>query len=278
MRKNFIPAALIFVLVIGALLTGCGGGTAPETESQDVAKTGTLEFRANGEDFIRQGFVSKDGWALAFDHVYVTLADVTAYQASPPYDPDKGGDVQAKVKVSLPGTHTVDLAEGDENAPPILVGEVKDAPAGHYNAISWKMIKAPEGPAEGYALVIIGKAEKEGRTIDFNIKFDQQYAFTGGEYVGDQRKGILEENGTADLEMTFHFDHIFGDAETPADDELNVGALGFEPFAALAENGKVDADTAALKARLSPADYQKLEEVLPTLGHVGEGHCHCEAI
>ncbi|MGQ9497782.1 MAG: DUF4382 domain-containing protein [Desulfotomaculales bacterium] len=278
MRKEFIPAALIFVLVIGALLTGCGGGTASETKSQDVAKTGTLEFRANGEDFIRQGFVSKDGWALAFDHVYVTLADVTAYQASPPYDPEKGGDVQAKVKVSLPGTHIVDLAEGDENAQPILVGEVKDAPAGHYNAISWKMIKAPEGPAKGYALVIIGKAEKEGRTIDFNIKFDQQYALTGGEYVGDQRKGILEENGTADLEMTFHFDHIFGDAETPADDELNVGALGFEPFAALAENRKVDADTAALKARLSPADYRKLEEVLPTLGHVGEGHCHCEAI
>ena len=24
---------------------------------------------ANGEDFVRQGFVSKDGWRISFDHV-----------------------------------------------------------------------------------------------------------------------------------------------------------------------------------------------------------------
>jgi len=264
MKKLFFAMVVIFFAAV--VFSGCG-----------VKESGTLQFTANGEDFIRQGFVSKDGWALTFDHVYVTLADVTAYQANPPYDPDKGGEVQSETKVSLPGTHTVDLAEGDENAPPIMVGEVK-APVGHYNAISWKMIKAPEGPAKGYSLVIMGKAVKEGRTVNFTIKNEEEYKYTGGEYVGEERKGIVQEGSVADLEMTFHFDHLFGDAETPADDELNVGALGFEPFAVFAENGKVDVDLAMLKAKLSPADYQKLEEILPTLGHVGEGHCHCEVL
>ena len=264
--KKLLFAITILALLTAAALAGCG--PAP--------KKGTLQFYANGEDFVRQGFVSKDGWAISFDHVYITPADITAYQASPPYEPEKGGEVKAKVKVSLPGVHTVDLAEGPEDAPPIFVGEVKDAPVGHYNALSWKMVKATEGPARGYSLVIVGRAEKEGQAVDFTIKVEQEYEYTCGEYVGEERKGILEEGGTADLEMTFHFDHLFGDAELPPDDELNVGALGFEPLAALAEAGKLDLDLAGLKAKLSAEDYAKFEGILPTLGHVGEGHCHCE--
>ncbi|HDH10198.1 MAG TPA: DUF4382 domain-containing protein, partial [Chloroflexi bacterium] len=250
-----LAAIAILALLTMVILVSC----AP------AAKKGTLQFYANGEDFVRQGFVSKDGWALTFDNVYITLADITAYQASPPYEPEKGGEVKAKVKVSLPGVHTVDLAEGPEDAPPIFVGEVKDAPVGHYNALSWKMVKATEGPAKGYSLIIVGKAEKEGQTVDFTIKVDQEYEYTCGEYVGEERKGILKEGGTADLEMTFHFDHLFGDAELPPDDELNVGALGFEPLAAIAEAGKLDVDMAALKAKLSPEDYGKFEGILPTL-------------
>ncbi|MBC8446406.1 MAG: DUF4382 domain-containing protein, partial [Chloroflexi bacterium] len=196
---------------------------------------------------------------ITFDHVYVTLADVTAYQSDPPYDPHAGSGVQAKVEVGLDGMHTVDLAEGGEDAPPILVGEVKDAAMGHYNAIHWKMVRATSGPASGYSLVIVGTAEKEGQTVNFTFRVEQEYGYTCGEYVGDERKGILQKDGTADLEMTFHFDHIFGDAETPLDDDLNVGAPGFEPLAAIAEGGILDVDLAELH-----------------LGHVGEGHCHCE--
>jgi hypothetical protein len=279
--KRLLFGAVILTFLVAVVLSGCGsGGTGEQLgkERTETAKNGTLQFKANGEDFIRQGFTTKDGWELTFDHVYVNLADVTAYQADPPYDADKNGEVQAETKVSLPGTYSVDLAEGDENAPPILVGEVKDAPAGHYNAISWKMSKVAEGPTAGYSLVIIGKAVKDGKTINFTIKNEQEYKYTGGEYVGDERKGIIKEGGTADLEMTFHFDHIFGDAGTPADDELNVGAPGFEPFASLAEDGVLDVDMAGLKEKLSPEAYKKLEEVLPTLGHVGEGHCHCEVL
>lgn len=275
MKKIFSMALVLTFLA--ALLAGCGSGGTGEQAEQNEGETGTLQFRANGEDFVRQGFTSKDGWDISFDHVYVNLADVTAYQADPPYDAHEGGEVNSETKVSIPGAQTVDLAEGDENAPPVLVGE-KEVPAGHYNAISWKMLKASEGPARGYSLVIAGQGVKDGETINFVIKNEKEYKYTGGEFIGDERKGIVQEGATADLEMTFHFDHIFGDAATPADDELNVGAPGFAPFAALAEDGNVEIDMAGLQEKLSPGDYQKLDAMLTTLGHVGEGHCYCELL
>ncbi len=256
---------LVLVILLPGLLLGCG--------AQD---TGTLQFRANGEDFVRQGFVSKDGWAIQFDHVYVHLTDVTGYQADPPYDPHAGGEVQAQAEADLDGTHTVDLAEGGPDAAPILVGETT-APAGHYNANAWRMARATSGPASGYSLVLVGTAEKEGQTVDFTIQVETEYEYTCGEYVGDERKGLLQKGGTADLEMTFHFDHVFGDAETPLDDELNAGAPGFAPFAALVGgSGALRVDMSGLQAEMAPADYQMLVDILPTLGHVGEGHCHSE--
>lgn len=264
MRK-FTAILMMLVVLTAGLLTGCGAG-----------EKGTLQFVANGEDFVRQGFVSKDGWTITFDHVYVNLADVTAYQSDPPYDPHEGGDVQAETKVSLDGTHTVDLAEGGESASPIAVDEVSDAPAGHYNAISWEMPRASEGPTQGYALLIVGTAEKDGETVDFSVGIDQAYAYTCGEFVGDERKGMVQKDGSADVEMTFHFDHIFGDAETPMDDDLNVGAPGFEPFAQAAEGGTLEASLSDLESAFSAEAYQIMMDTLPTLGHVGEGHCHCE--
>lgn len=264
MRKTIPYLATALLFITSFLLVSCGGST------------GTLQFYANGEDFVRQGFVSKDGWHLQFDHAYITLTDITAYQSDPPYDPHQGGEVNASKKVSLAGVHTIDLAEGDENAAPIFVGEVTDAPAGQYNALHFRTVQASNGPAAGNSLELIGRAEKGGETIHFTIRIPEEYTFTCGEYVGDERKGILEEGGTADLEMTFHFDHIFGDANMPMDDDLNRGALGFDAFAALAQGGTLDIDLAGLKAGLAPDDYQTLTDILPTLGHVGEGHCHWE--
>ncbi|GAG13434.1 unnamed protein product [marine sediment metagenome] len=137
------------------------------------------------------------------------------------------------------------------------------------------MVKASLGPAAGYSLVIIGTAEKDGRVMDFTINIDEECGYSCGEYVGDERKGIVADGGTADVEMTFHFDHIFGDVEAPMDDHLNVGAIGFDPFADIAEDGELDVDMAGLQDKLSAEDYQILVDTLPTLGHVGEGHCYC---
>ena len=149
MKKKVMFVA-IPLLVLVMVLAGCAGGGK-----------GTLEIYANGEDFVRQGFVSKDGWSIQFDHVYITLANIAAYQTDPPYDSETGEAIVSKVSVGLDRVYTIDLAEGDADADPILVDTVSGVTAGHYNAISWKMAKAESGPAAGYSLVMIGTAEKD---------------------------------------------------------------------------------------------------------------------
>jgi hypothetical protein len=268
LNQSFFKIAGVVMLAVGTL-SACSGEVRQADAPQEQ---GTLQIRANGEDFVRQGFVSKDGWQVSFDHVYVNLADVTAYQTDPPFDANQDGDPQVQQKVTLPGAKTIDLAAGDENAEPVLVGEVA-APAGRYNALSWRMANATEGPAKGYALVIQGTGVKDGQTVNFTLNLDREMTFTCGDFVGDERKGILEPNGNADLEATFHFDHLFGDGDAPADDEINTGALGFEPIAALSQNGQVSADLKTLDASLSQKDRELVDAILPSLGHVGEGHC-----
>lgn len=264
------------VWAIAILLQACTTNPPSSSESTTSSPTaegeGTLQIRANGEDFVRQGFTSKDGWQIAFDQVYVTLAEITAYQTEPPFDAQAGGELKAVRQVRLGRSQTVDLASGDATAEPVLVGETK-APAGQYNALSWRMPKATEGAANGSALLLIGTATKAGKTIPFTIRVDQEMGFQCGEFVGDDRKGILTAGNTADLEATFHFDHLFGDAGSPMTDDLNKQALGFDPLAKLATDGKVDVDTTALKQGLAPEEFQKFQAILPSLGHVGEGHC-----
>jgi hypothetical protein len=254
MRQKFGLVGIIGLLAIGSLW-GCA------TPENQAVKGGMLQIRANGEDFVRQGFLSKDGWQIDFDHLYVTLTDVVASQSNP------------NASVVLDTVLTVDLAAGDENAAPILVHEFTEAPGGHYNGLSWKMVEATSGPAKGYVLVMEGTAISGSQTIEFAIAIDREYAYSCGEFVGEERKGILAPGGTAEVEATFHFDHIFGDGDAPPEEDINTGALGFAPLAALANNGKLEVNMATLKQSLSPQDYQKLEKTLVSLGHVGEGHC-----
>lgn len=281
MRLTWILVGL-FGLIIPTGLSACGPGQPPATDSgtepattaatDNQASKGTLLIRANGEDFVRQGFTSKDGWAITFDHVYVSLADIIASQTDPPFNPEAGGKLESKNQVVLPEPVVVDLAAGNDTAEPILVAET-DAPAGRFNALSWQMPLAKEGTSEGYSLWLQGTATKDGQKLPFTIKVAESLAFTCGDFVGDDRKGILEAGGRADLESTFHFDHLFGDGEAPADDDINTGALGFGPLAALAKNGEVNVNSADLKAGLSPAEHDTFLKILPSLGHVGEGHC-----
>jgi biopolymer transport protein ExbD len=280
MRKQLLILAGLTFLVPGVML-GCSprettGEPQAQTQTQTQAQqeTGTLQIRANGEEFAREGFVSKDGWKISFNHVYTNLADITAYQSEPPFNPETDKNVQAKEKVVVAQAKTVDLAQsGEGEADSVLVGEVPNAPVGHYNALSWRMVPATAGPAQGQTLVMDGTAEKEGRTVNFVLNIDREFEYVCGEFVGDERKGIVQAGETADLEATFHFDHLFGDADKSPDDPVNQQALGFEPLAALAQNSKLEVDTAQLKSELSAENYQRLQEILPTLGHVGEGHC-----
>ena len=282
---QFYAGLFATILLGSALLTGCANTPPSTTQSEDATETaetnsspeadsgvGQLAVRANGEDFVRQGFVSKDGWQISFDHVYVHLAEVKAYQSDPPFNPEGDDTPEASVEVLLLESETIDLAAGDDNAEPILVSEV-EAPAGRYNALAWKMVPASDGPAAGQTLQLVGSAEKDGRTVGFTLNINQPYTYVCGDYIGDERKGILTSGEAADLEATFHFDHIFGDGEAAPDDDINTGALGFEPLAALAEGDQLTVDMATLSNQLSEADFALLETALVGLGHVGEGHC-----
>ena len=256
-------------LCIAAGLVGSIGlsSCSSEVSQQPAADAGTgmLTIQANGEDFVRQGFTTKDDWQISFDHVYVTLENVKAYQTDPPFDPQQSDSLKATAEIGTDKAITVDLAEGTT---PVQVA-VLEAPAGRYNAISWEMVSSDQNPP----LEMIGTATKGGETVDFSISLSEELGFVCGDFVGDDRKGFLSSDDSADVEATFHFDHLFGDAETPADDPLNTEALGFEPLAALATDGQLSLDSAALKAQLSDQDFQTLMAILPSLGHVGEGHC-----
>ncbi|MGG6294400.1 DUF4382 domain-containing protein [Leptolyngbya sp. AN02str] len=277
MKQSLIALATASLLGV-TLLQSCANPTSPQADAPTTdttsasGKPGKLQLRANGEDFVRQGFVSKDGWEVSFDHVYVNLAEVMAYQTDPPFDATAEAELEPKQEVVLVDAKSVDLAEGDETADPVLVAEV-DAPPGRYNALSWRMVKTEGEELNTYPVALQGTATRSGETVNFTLRMDQELAFVCGDFVGDERKGIVAEDATADLEATFHFDHLFGDAETAPEDALNTGALGFDPLAAIAQNGELDVDMAELQSQLSDADYTRLLEVLPSLGHVGEGHC-----
>ncbi|RMF27908.1 MAG: DUF4382 domain-containing protein [Cyanobacteria bacterium J083] len=258
------------------LLIGCSSTkniNADDNAALNNNQTGVLTLVANGEDFVRQGFVSKDGWRIDFDSVYVTFHTAKAYVTEPAFQPEQTTSLKPKLTISLlEKPKTIDLAKGDENAAPILVSQVK-APAYKYNAISWSLTAAEEGENKGKTIILKGKAQKNGKTINFNLGFDQKLAYECGEFVGEQRKGFVPAGGEGELEATFHFDHLFGSADLPAQDTLNQEALGFEPLAKLAKNNQITADTKFLQANLSPSDYAKLENAIASLGHVGEGHC-----
>lgn len=222
---------------------------------------GILTFYASGEELATEGFqaprLTKDGWALTFSHIFVTLTDITAYQTNPPYDPHQGGSITGQDQVALQGAHTLDLVMGAHENARVQVGAVMDAPSGHYNALSWRMTRATDGILAGYSMVLTGTATKDGASIPFQLFSEEERTYRCGEYIGDERKGLLAEQGATDLELTFHLDHIFGRADKPADDPMNTEALGFVPFT---EGGK--------KQILTLRGLH--------IGHAGEGHCSVE--
>jgi hypothetical protein len=272
MYKRTLPITLFLGL---NFLIGCGQNNIEEDNIGEITNSNsTLSLVANGEDFVREGFVTKDGWEINFNHVYINLANVTAYESDPPFNAEKDQEIQATKQVTLLNTiKTIDLAEGDENAEAILVNQVNAQP-GLYNALTWELVKGNSGETENYSLIINGVAEKEGQVINFVLNIDTELSYQCGEFIGEERKGILTENESAEVEITMHFDHIFGDQELSADDELNLKALGFESMARIATNGNLVISQQELSQKLTPEEYQKFTTAIKSLGHVGEGHCY----
>ena len=262
-----------YSIVLALVSIGCGNNVATNENETEIVENNnqnqsSLRLEANGEDFVREGFVTKDGWQIDFNHVYVTLTDVVAYQTNPPFDVDQESPLSAVETVNLvEKATTIDLAQ--ENPNPVVVNEIEANP-GIYNALSWQV--SPDGP-ENTSIVLEGVAKKDNQSVEFLISFEETLNYVCGEFVGDERKGVATVESPGVVETTFHFDHIFGDAETPMSEALNQDALGFQPLANLSENGQLKLNMAMLKQQLEPQDYSKLEKAIVSLGHVGEGHC-----
>jgi len=67
MFKGVLPS--LPVLLMLSFIVNFGPATPVKAQAPAGDSTGTLQFVANGEDFIRQGFTSKDGWNISFDEV-----------------------------------------------------------------------------------------------------------------------------------------------------------------------------------------------------------------
>jgi len=246
LQRYWASAAAVGITVLSA----CG----------PAAQNGTLMIYANGEERLTQGWTTKDGWELRLDHAYLTLGAITAYQTNPPFDPQSGELPQAIATVAFPDAMTVDLVADQ----PPLVGSAP-APVGHFNAIAWQTLDP--------TLQLVGTARRGSVTLPFEITLNQPLQYVCGDYIGDERKGIVAADQTAALEITLHFDHLFGDGAEPPTAEINQAAVGFDPLAALSTGNRLSVDQATLQERLSPADYNRLLQALKSLGHVGEGHC-----
>ncbi len=231
-----------------ALALTAGAGSAAE---------GELAVFANGEALAKEGFtapeLTRDGWELRFDRVLVTVEDIAALQTDPPYDAEDGGEPKAAVTVALDtgGPVTIDLTDTDDDGR-VPIGSTT-APEGHYNAVAWSVVPAKAGDWTGQSMVLVGTATKDGKALPFTLTSKDTHDYVCGEYVGDERKGFVTAGGAADLELTFHLDHVFGRADKGADDPMNQGALGFDAFASGGE--------------------QAIELAGLHIGHVGEGHC-----
>lgn len=215
-----------------------------------TAQAGSLTLFASGEDLATEGFnapkLTKDGWALQFTRITATFDQITAWQTDPPFMAD--GPEISGLPVGFTGPFTVDLVDADEND--LVALTTVEAAPGHYNALSWALVPGDDG----FSLMFEGIARKDGQEVSFTLRSRDSVAHACGEYLGDERKGFVTEGGEADLEITLHLDHIFGRADKRDDDEMNLEAIGFEPFAA---GGEFELPLGGLH-----------------LGHVGEGHCY----
>lgn len=303
-KKGQAWAAVLILAGAGGLSSAC---SEEDYDGAFVSKgRGELVFTANGEEFARQGFTSMDGWEISFDHVYINLSNIVAYQvaeasagltsASLAGDgmivsahaghPHSGGGetATAGAEAPLPGVFLVDLAAGDG---PTELGKVLRVVEGNYNRLRFAVSPLEEGVSEpvapvaagvaatysGFTLVLIGQATNGGDVVDFTLTLDEALSYSACGPNG--LAGVVRHQGTGTAEMTFHLDHVFGDFETLGEPgSVNETAVGFQPFADLiGGSGALDLDQDQLAAAMSGADFLTFIDALRTIGHSGEGHC-----
>jgi len=310
--KNRWIMVLLPALVMGIFAVSCEWDEEEYDGSFFDPGRGTLEFYADGEEFIRDGFMSMDGWTVEFNHVYVNVENVWAEQSSglaPASAMDSASDMEPahagheapdagsagyEIRAPLHGSFFVDL---HDQTGPTLIGTVNGVIAGNYDSIDFSMLPATldsdtyggaldvdlqTAAAEGLTMIIEGTALFSGNgiltgsTLNFTLKLDEQM-----EYVNcgpNQGLGFVSNGGVGEAYLTFHIDHIFGDYEETPHEGVNAIALGVDPIAracdSLGRDPVCTLTQTEMKANMTVIEYNTFMGALLTLGHSGEGHCH----
>lgn len=317
---------MLMGLAVSVFLTlnGCSEDD-DDSDYIPIEGAGTLIFNANGEGFVHDGFKSEDGWNIEFDHVFVNIEGSTAYQVAE--DSSKAArhaghphsDIpEGAAHIALSGQYFLDLKQTGDN-PVFEVGRIENAPIGNYNYLNFNIVQIPDDASgdaadyTGYSLILIGVAtygDPVTENINFSIKLEEELTFYNCGPLLDldedgTNDGVLAAGGEAKTEMTFHFDHIFGDWGETGDDpeptdseEINFWGIGFNPFYTMLPGSDFDIDgnpdgglngsfvitETNMKdggdglAPMPNADYFQLTATLNTLGHTGEGHCLCRDV
>ena len=235
---------------------GCADGSASKAD---------LDVMVNGEAFAEAGMLSKDGWQISFDEVTVTVGEVTVSGA--PSDAE-GDPVEVPWSLGEEGSETppgfvaVSLQDG-----PVKLGP-QEVPVGTYNQVQWQW-----GADATAAIALKGTAVQGDQSIPFNLRFPGEFQANCGDYVGDERKGIVTADSGGEVELTLHLDHMFGDGDSPPNDEINTKSFGFNPFLETASEEGIVVTPATWESWGTPALRQSLKDVLISMPHVGEGHC-----
>jgi len=319
MKKNRIVAA-VFIFTI--LLSSCDGSKEISNDGK-TEKTGTLIFNVNGRHYSSAMFVSEEGWEINLNHVYVSIENPTALQVPVEKNLSRhGGHDHAEIPTGtahavLKGLYFIDLHSDSPQKPVFELGRITDAAIGNYNYINFSLKNLPEdlkdvtdktddNAAErykGYSMILVGTAKNiDEKTFPFEFKFDQEMSFQecGPQSNEIENNGVLAENCTASIEMTFHINSIFGDDSEPhgpyepSPGSLNFLAVGFNPFYYCAgepeKTGDIEFDLKSDKKKLygnntgnrhdlaASAIYFQLYYVLQHTGSLRHSPCKCQVL
>ena len=120
LQRSAFVSALVLGLGCSGVETGNAGGSIVVQISGEQAAVDGMPFPATGEVALR------DGWALSFDHVLVTVGDVTLSENpdKSPTDPSRTDEVVARVAgpwaVDLHRPGSVPAAGGEGTAVPLV--------------------------------------------------------------------------------------------------------------------------------------------------------------
>jgi hypothetical protein len=210
MAKASRAVLLSSALALGAAAVGCGDDTGTGAAA---AESGSVQVRISGEELATDGFdfpegsevTFVDGWAISFDHVFVTVGRVWLSE-NPQTNPSDQSMVGATV-AEVSGPWAVDLARGGDapgaggegTAHTLVVIENQTSNDGapfvadEQYAFSFSFVAAAEGAtlvgfeddeeakaayaeaiAGGYAVYYVGTATFVGTTCDVS---DESYDF-----------------------------------------------------------------------------------------------------